>query len=108
MRPTRLFSIGILPLLLSACGQVSTYGSIAVEGRRAMNDLQAKATMITVCDIAVGSYYRVLTQNEQNYVASICSGRPVGADGTAMVSVPVQLVPAQLPALSAELATPHG
>ena len=59
---------------LSGCTDVQMLGSIAAEKRRAMNDMQARATMAASCDIAVGAYFRELNENERRYVALVCGG----------------------------------
>ncbi len=54
-------------LLLAACAEVQTYGAAAIEQRRTMNDMQARATMAATCDIALGAYFRELSPMEQRY-----------------------------------------
>jgi hypothetical protein len=61
-------------LLLSACAEVQTYGAAAIEQRRAMNDLQARATMAATCDISLGAYFRELSPMEQRYAGLVCGG----------------------------------
>ena len=61
-------------LALAACTEVQTYGAAAVEQRRAMNDLQARATMAATCDIALGAYFRELSPMEQRYAGLVCGG----------------------------------
>ena len=61
-------------LLLSACAEVQTYGSVAIEQRRTMNDMQARATMAATCDIALGAYFRELSPMEQRYAGLVCGG----------------------------------
>jgi len=71
-----------LPLLLGACQAVQTYGAAAIEARRQMNDMQARATMAATCDIALGAYFRELSEMERKYVALVCGGVvPDGAAG---------------------------
>jgi hypothetical protein len=41
--------------LPSACTAVQSYGAVAVEQHRTMNNLQARATMAATCDIALGA-----------------------------------------------------
>jgi hypothetical protein len=60
--------------LLSACTEVQTYGAAAIEQRRVMNDLQARATMAATCDIALGAYFRELSPLEQRYAGLVCGG----------------------------------
>ncbi len=60
--------------LLSACTEVQTYGALAMEQRRTMNDIQARATMAATCDIALGAYFRELSPVEQRYAGLVCGG----------------------------------
>lgn len=66
--------------LLSACAQIQTYGAVAIEQRRAMNDLQARATMAATCDIALGAYFRELSLVERRYAGLVCGGLFPGQD----------------------------
>ncbi len=61
-------------LSLAACTQVQTYGAAAIEQRRQMNDLQARATMAATCDIALGAYFRELSPMERRYAGLVCGG----------------------------------
>ena len=70
----RLVPALLLLAPLSACAEVQTYGAAAIEQRRTMNDLQARATMAANCDIALGAYFRTLTPVQRRYVAQICGG----------------------------------
>jgi hypothetical protein len=91
MRPTRLPPAAatlllLLPLPLAACAEVGTYGAAAIEQRRVMNDLQARATMAATCDIALGAYFRELSDAERRYVGLVCGGmfpRPPAEEGAA-------------------------
>ena len=69
----RLFAVSALGLL-AACTEVQHYGAAAVEQRRSMNDLQARATMDATCDIALGAYFRELSPMEQRYAGLVCGG----------------------------------
>ena len=60
--------------LLGACTQVATYGGIAADQRRQMNDLQARATMAATCDISLGAYWRELSELERQYAGLVCGG----------------------------------
>ena len=67
--------LAILPfLLLPACAEVQTFGATAVEQRRTMNDMQARLTMAATCDIALGAYFRELSDAERQYAGLICGG----------------------------------
>jgi hypothetical protein len=59
---------------LAACTQVETYGAVAIETRRQMNDMQARATMAATCDIALGAYFRELSEIERRYAGLVCGG----------------------------------
>lgn len=65
----------LLLLLLSACAEVQQLGMVAIEKRRVMNDMQARATMAATCDIALGAYFRELSEVERKYVALVCGGQ---------------------------------
>jgi hypothetical protein len=80
-------AIGLL-LLLPACAEVQSYGQTAIEQRRTMNDMQARATMAATCDIALGAYFRELSQLERQYVALVCGGVP-GPLGRAAAADPL-------------------
>ena len=69
----RLFAVLALGLL-AACAEVQAYGSAAIEQRRTMNDLQARATMAATCDISLGAYLRELSPMEQRYAGLVCGG----------------------------------
>ena len=74
---------GVAVALLGACTQLDAYGSIAVEQRRQMNDMQARLTMAATCDISVGAFYRELSALERRYAGLVCGGvAPQLADGT--------------------------
>ena len=60
--------------MLTACTEVQTYGAAAIEQRRVMNDLQARATMAATCDIALGACFRELSPMEQRYAGLVCGG----------------------------------
>ena len=69
----RLAAISALTLI-TACSEVQHYGAVAIEQRRSMNDLQARATMAATCDIALGAYFRELSPIEQRYAGLVCGG----------------------------------
>ncbi len=86
--------------LLGACSDLQTLGAAAVEQRRVMNDMQARATMAAVCDISLGAYLRELNQLERAYAGLVCG------DAAAMGPAPL---PAPLPErLVAAEAAPRG
>lgn len=72
MRPL----LALLPAvaLLGACSDVQHLGATAIEQRRTMNDLQARATMAATCDIALGAYFRELSPIERSYAGAVCGG----------------------------------
>jgi hypothetical protein len=73
-------------LLLPACAEVQTYGAAAIEQRRVMNDLQARATMAATCDIALGAYFRELNPTERRYAGLVCGG--IGPDEESAAATP--------------------
>ncbi|MFO1073318.1 MAG: hypothetical protein U1E17_11735 [Geminicoccaceae bacterium] len=70
---TPLLALAML-VALSGCAEVQTYGAVAIEQRRTMNDLQARATMAATCDIALGAYFRELSPVERRYAGLVCGG----------------------------------
>jgi hypothetical protein len=67
-------AVMLLALLSAGCTEVRTYGAAAIEQRRVMNDLQARATMAATCDISLGAYFRELSAIEQRYAGLVCGG----------------------------------
>ncbi|MDX6750677.1 hypothetical protein SH611_12720 [Geminicoccaceae bacterium 1502E] len=65
-------------LFLTACTEARTLGAVAAESRRSMNDMQARATMAATCDIALGAYFRELSELERHYAGLVCGGVPPG------------------------------
>lgn len=67
----------LLPLFatLAACAQVQQAGLALVEKRRQMNDMEARAIMAATCDIALGAYFRELSDIERQYAALVCGGQ---------------------------------
>jgi uncharacterized protein YceK len=73
----RVMMLSLLVLgLLSACAEVRSQGAAAIEQRRAMNDMQARATMAATCDISLGAYFRELSALERQYAGLVCGGVP--------------------------------
>jgi hypothetical protein len=73
----RGLSLGLVAIgLLSGCTAVQSGGAVAVEQRRSMNDMQARATMAATCDIALGAYFRELSALERQYAGLVCGGVP--------------------------------
>lgn len=72
--------------ILAGCTEVQTYGAVAIEQRRAMNDMQARATMAATCDISLGAYFRELSPIERQYAGLVCGGMVPNDAGT--VSTP--------------------
>ena len=92
MRRPFLALLGPL-FLLSACADIQALGSVAIENRRVMNDMQARTTMHATCDISVGAYYRELNANERRLAALICGGEMQASDmGIAPLSSMAQIV----------------
>lgn len=72
---TRILSAVVLAAVLSGCAEVQQMGASAIEARRTMNDIQARATMAATCDISLGSYFRELSAVERKYAALVCGGQ---------------------------------
>ena len=81
----RLLGPILLLMLLPGCAEVQSYAQMAIEQRRTMNDMQARATTAATCDIALGAYFRELSALEREYVALICGGVPPAQVGAAML-----------------------
>jgi hypothetical protein len=67
-----LIGVGLLLPLLAACSDAGMLGAAAAEKRRVMNDMQARATMAAVCDMALGAYFRELNAVERRYAGLVC------------------------------------
>ncbi len=70
----KLFASFGLLATLAGCAQVQTLGTAAIEQRRQMNDMQARATMAATCDISLGAYFRELSEIERQYAGLVCGG----------------------------------
>jgi hypothetical protein len=64
-----------LLLLVAGCAQVQGYGVVALQHRRTVNDLQARATMAATRDIALGAHFRELSPVERQYPGLVCGGQ---------------------------------
>jgi hypothetical protein len=77
----------VLLTLGQGCAELQGVGRTAIEYRRTMNDMQARATMAATCDISLGAWFRELSQIERDYAALVCGGvlpaTPPRASGTA-------------------------
>ena len=60
--------------VLAGCTDIAQFGAIAIENRRTMNDIQARATLSATCDISIGAYFRELNEVERRYTALVCGG----------------------------------
>lgn len=63
--------VGALP----GCAEVQTYGAMAAQYRKQENDLQLAGTVLEMCDIAIGAYYRT-TPNVRRAIDSVCNPDP--------------------------------
>jgi hypothetical protein len=70
----KLLFAGAAVAALGACAQLQTYGAVAVEQRRQMNDMQARLTMAATCDISLGAFYRELSAPERQFAGLVCGG----------------------------------
>jgi hypothetical protein len=84
----------LLPLLV-ACSDVRMLGAAAVEQRRVLNDMQARATMAAVCDMSLGAYLRELNEVERRYAGLVC--------GDVLVMEPLPARPLERPDASSLL-----
>lgn len=64
----------LLALLLAGCADARAVGSAAIEHRRMMNDAQARGTVAAMCDLSIGSVYR-LPYDERQAVLLLCGDR---------------------------------
>lgn len=87
MRYGYLMLAALLPLL-GACSDVQSFGAVAVEKRRVMNDMQARATLAAVCDISLGAYLRELNEVERTYAGLVCGD----AQALRLAALPTRLV----------------
>jgi hypothetical protein len=70
----RLYAGVVCGLLVAGCAQVRPLVDQGIEARRRMNDEQARLSIISLCDIAVGSYWRVLSAEQRALVDRVCGG----------------------------------
>lgn len=61
--------------LSTGCASLDAYGALAIEKRRQINDAQARLMMAATCDIAVGSYFRELSDTERRFAGLVCGGQ---------------------------------
>jgi hypothetical protein len=66
----------LLLAVLPGCTDAQMLGAVAIEKRKVMNDLQARATLAGLCDISVGAVYR-LPASDQQAVEIACGEMPV-------------------------------
>ncbi len=76
-------------LLLAGCAEVQTYGAAAAQYRRQMNDLQLSGTVLEMCDIAVGAYYRT-TPNIRRAIDNVCNPDPTAIQSLTDDRRPIQ------------------
>jgi hypothetical protein len=65
----------LIAMMLSGCADFQMFGVAAAERRQRMNDIQARATMLAVCDISIGSSIRELSPAERTLADRVC-GEP--------------------------------
>jgi hypothetical protein len=78
---SRFLPLALLAFL-PACTEIQTYGAAAIQQRRMMNDLQARATMAATCDISLGAYFRELSPAERRFAGLVCGGMLPGEEET--------------------------
>lgn len=87
-----LVALLVLLPLIAACSDVRMLGATAVEKRRVMNDMQARATMAAVCDISLGAYWRELNAVERRYAGLVCGDVEALRETFAPARLPERLV----------------
>jgi hypothetical protein len=103
MRALAFFLLAVAPLV-AGCAEVQVAGHTAIQHRKLMNDLQAQATMLALCDLSIGSFFRQLTPEQRLLVARSCAGpvdlgQPAPPDpGPARPSVAHRYLPTRLKA----------
>ncbi len=80
-----LWIVRILPPLLVAgtlvacsptqLATVRAAGAAAIEAKRQLDDMKARAIMAATCDISLGAYFRELSDIERQYAALVCGGQ---------------------------------
>lgn len=65
----------IIPILfLAGCAQIKGAVEQGVAAKRTYNDNKARILLQGNCDIAVGSYWRVMNNLERRAVDTLCKG----------------------------------
>lgn len=62
----------VVVVLLSGCAAVRGYTETAVQMRKEMNDQQAQLSVLALCDMSVGSFIRVLDDQQRTLVLQVC------------------------------------
>lgn len=65
-----LILITIAAFLLASCTPLDRE---VVTARRQMNDAQARATILSTCDISLGAWLRALSPEERQAVFTLCA-----------------------------------
>ena len=78
MKP--LAALAMLAVLVG-CADLQTFGAVAIEQRKLVNDMQARGTLAAVCDISIGAFMRELNHVEQQYALMVCGDMNAMVDG---------------------------
>jgi hypothetical protein len=81
-----LLGLAVVALAVPGCAELATYGASAAEHRRTMNDLQARLTMASMCDVSLGAYHRELNEAERQLVTEVCGGGGLDASQSRVLS----------------------
>lgn len=75
MNPIRKFG-AVCVVLLAAAGCANIEGAVnqGIAAKQTYNDNKARALLQANCDIAVGSYWRVMNNLERRAVDTLCKG----------------------------------
>ncbi len=81
----RYLALAAIASVLSGCAQqlatIQAAGAAAIEAKRQINDMKARAIMAATCDISLGAYFRELSDVERKYAALVCGGQFPRDDG---------------------------
>lgn len=71
-----LMLIGLVGCSTAENAAVRTAIATGVEAKKNFNDNKARLSILAVCDMTIGAYYR-LAVIEQYAVAAVCGGQPL-------------------------------
>ncbi len=92
MRLLIAFSLLALVLVLPSCTTAQKAAAqLGIQKVKDAHDASAVVTLMLPCGIRVGSFYRVLTPNQQRATAALCGGEPMSTDRFIRVRPPASL-----------------